>query len=133
MPSSPLDLLIENERPLALSPQQRGELDLIRDQLATTNEPLITRLMTLRSQWQRERRAARRGGQRPDAASIARIRADAALARTRIQENNRGAMRAVNRLLSPAQRKRLRSIVSARRPLNPANQSGRGIDAGAGH
>lgn len=133
LPRSPLEVLVESRDALALSGSQLDELSRIRERLSVTNEPLVTRLMALRDEWQQERRSARKGGQRPDAARIARIRGDAAGTRTRIQQNNREAMRTVNRLLSPAQRKELRSLIAARRPLNPGRRAGGAFGAGAGN
>lgn len=131
LPRSPLELLVESRGELALSATQLDELSRIRERLTAANEPLVARMMALRDEWQQERRSARRGGQRPDAARIARVRAEAAGARARIQENNREAMRTVNRLLSPAQRKELRSLLAARRPLSPG-RTGRASESGVG-
>jgi hypothetical protein len=133
VPSSPLELLLEQRGSLGLTPEQLTRLDEIREQLAATNEPLVTRMMSLRTQWQRERRVARRGGREQDTARIERIRADAARIRTRIQNNNRTAMRQVNRVLMPQQRTQLRAIIEERRQQQRGRRAGGGSNAGDGN
>ena len=128
--SSPLELLLEHRAALALTTDQIGQLDQIREQLASTNEPLVAQMMSLRSQWQQERRTAKkRGGGADQQARIERIRADAEQLRSRIQENNRSAMQNVNRLLKPAQRKQLRGIVQDRKQQSSGRRAGGGANA----
>jgi len=128
--SSPLELLLEDRAALALTTDQIGQLDQIRERLASTNEPLVAQMMSLRSQWQQERRATKkRGGGADQQARIERIRADAEQLRSRIQENNRSAMQNVNRMLKPAQRKQLRGIVQDRKQRNPGRRAGGGANA----
>lgn len=116
VPPSPLELLQEQRGALNLSADQLSRLDDIRDRLASRNGPLVDRMMTLRTEWQQARRAARNGRGRQAEARVERIRAAAQEARQRIQQNNRTAMQEVNRLLSPAQRKQLRGMIQDRRP-----------------
>lgn len=127
-PTSPLELLLERRAALELTSAQVGDLQQIRDQLASTNDPLVQRMMTLRSQWQQARRAARNGrAQAPE--RIERIRLQAERIRERIQQNNRDAMQRVNRMLTPPQRRQLRSIVQERRQQNPGRRAGGGPNA----
>ncbi len=127
-PASPLDLLLERRSALELTSVQVGDLEQIRDRLASTNDPLVQQMMTLRSQWQQARRAARNGrAQAPE--RIERIRLQAERIRERIQQNNRDAMQRVNRMLTPPQRRQLRSIVQERRQQNPGRRAGGGSNA----
>jgi mono/diheme cytochrome c family protein len=89
-------------------------------------------MMTLRTQWRQARRAARDGGERQNPALRERIRTAAERLRARIQRNNRTAMQAVNRLLTPPQRAQLRAIVQERRERDAAPPAGRDSDAGGG-
>ena len=128
-PTSPLELLLERRSALELTSAQVGDLEQIREQLASTNDPLVQRMMTLRSQWQQARRAARNGrAQAPE--RLERIRVQAERLRDRIQQNNRDAMQRVNRMLTPPQRRQLRSIVQERRQQNPGRRAGGGPNAG---
>jgi len=130
LPRSPLEVLLEQRAALDLSSDQLTRLDEIRGRLASDNEPLVNQMMTLRTEWQQARRAAR-NGRGPDAAErVARIRADAEELRGRIQQNNRTAMQAVNQLLRPAQRKQLRGIVQERRQQPAGRRAGRAAKAG---
>ena len=130
LPRSPLEVLLEQRAALNLSSDQLARLDEIRGRLASDNEPLVNQMMTLRTQWQQARRAAR-NGRGPEAAErVARIRADAEELRGRIQQNNRTAMQAVNQLLRPAQRKQLRGIVQERRQQPAGRRAGRASNAG---
>lgn len=126
---SPLELLLEHRTSLALTTEQIGQLDQIQARLASTNEPLVARVMSLRTQWQQERRAARRRGEPDPSARLERIRNEAEQVRGRIQENNRAAMQTVNRMLKPAQRKQLRGIVQDRKQQNPGRRGGGGANA----
>ena len=127
-PASPLDLLLERRGALELTSAQVGDLEQIRDRLASTNDPLVQRMMTLRSQWQQARRAARNGrAQAPE--RLERIRLQAERIRERIQQNNRDAMQRVNRMLTPPQRRQLRSILQERRQQNPGRRAGGGPNA----
>jgi len=110
-----MELLLEHGASLGLTPGQLERLAGIRERLATANEPLVNRMLTLRRQWQRQRGPAGqdRGAQR--LAQLERIRAAAEPTHERIQRNNRTAMQAVNRLLTPEQRAHLRAIVEDRR------------------
>jgi hypothetical protein len=128
VPTSPLELLLEQRGSLELTAAQVGDLQQIREQLASTNDPLVQRMMTLRSQWQLARRATRNGrAQAPE--RLERIRLQAERVRERIQQNNRDAMQRVNRMLTPAQRRQLRSIVQERRQQNPGRRAGGGANA----
>ena len=124
LPRSPIELLVQQQAALGLTPQQLGRLDRIRDRLAVANEPLVSRMMRLRAQWQQERRAASRGERSRNAERVESIRAAAEQTRTRIQRNNRTAMQAVNRLLTADQRAQLRSIIEERRQQNPGRRGG---------
>ena len=127
-PTSPLDLLLERRGALELTSAQVGDLEQIRAQLASTNDPLVQRMMTLRSQWQQARRATRNGrAQAPE--RVERIRLQAERVRDRIQQNNREAMQRVNRMLTPPQRRQLRSFVQERRQQNPGRRAGGGPNA----
>lgn len=128
-PSSPLEILLERRDSLGLSPDQLTRLDRIRERLATANEPLIARMMTLRSQWQQQRRVAARNRGELNEQRTERIRIQAARVRTRIQANNRAAMQSVNQLLTAGQRKQLRSFVQERREQKPGERTGRGSNA----
>ena len=136
LPASPLELLLEQRGPLELTSGQVSDLERIREQLASTNDPLVQRMMNLRSQWQQERRAARNGrakaperAQEPAPARLERIRVQAERIRERIQQNNRDAMQRVNRMLTPPQRKQLRTIVQERRQQNPGRRARGGPNA----
>lgn len=127
-PTRPLDLLLERRGALELTSAQVGDLEQIRDRLASTNDPLVQQMMTLRSQWQQARRAARNGrAQAPERTE--RIRLQAERLRDQIQRNNRDAMQRVNRMLTPPQRRQLRSIVQERRQQNPGRRAGSGPNA----
>jgi Spy/CpxP family protein refolding chaperone len=115
---------------LALSAEQLGRLEEIKARLAAANEPLVARIMSLRNQWQRERRAAGRTGRAVDDERVERLRTTAERVRTRIQNNNRTAMRSVNQLLTPEQRQRLREFVQERRQQNSGRRAGGGSNAG---
>jgi Spy/CpxP family protein refolding chaperone len=106
----PLELLVAHGAELGLTPAQLDRVNRIRERLGRTNEPLVRRMMTLRQQWQQQRLAARQ-----NRARLERIRAAAEPVHARIQANNRTAMRAVNRVLTPSQRAQLRAIVEDRR------------------
>ena len=132
IPASPLQLLLERRDALELTPEQVSDLERIREQLASTNDPLVQRMMNLRSQWQQERRAVRNGRAQAQAqdkvqdkapARLQRIRVQAERVRARIQQNNREAMQRVNRMLTPPQRKQLRTIVQERRQQNPGRRA----------
>ncbi|HEX5107724.1 MAG TPA: Spy/CpxP family protein refolding chaperone [Vicinamibacterales bacterium] len=125
----PLEVLRQQQSALGLTPDQLGQLDRIQAGLATDNDPLVSEMMRLRTEWQRERRAAR-NGRPPDVSRIERIRSAAQDVRGRIQANNRTAMQKVNRLLTPAQRKQLRGIVEKRRQQNPGRGAGPATNAG---
>lgn len=112
---SPLELLLEHRDTLELTPEQLAQLDLIRDRLRRQNEPLVGRMLTMRQQWQRERLAAQQGGAARETPQLRRLRARAQPVHDRIQQNNRAAMQAVNRMLTPEQRQRLRGIVEQNR------------------
>jgi Spy/CpxP family protein refolding chaperone len=127
----PLEVLRQQQSALGLTADQLGQLDRIQAGLTTENEPLVSQMMRLRTEWQRERRAAR-NGRPPDVSRVERIRSAARDVRGRIQANNRTAMQKVNRLLTPAQRKQLRGIVEKRRQQNPGRQAGSDTNAGAG-
>jgi hypothetical protein len=130
VPRSPLEELIERRAALALTPDQLSRLEIIRERLATRNEPLVERMMTLRGQWRRLRANtdARRGdGQAAE--RLTRIRANADRLRARIQSNNRTAMQAVNRLLTREQRAQLRSLLAERRDARGRGRSGGDPDA----
>lgn len=127
----PLEVLLQQREALGLTSDQLVRLDRIEQDLATQNEPLVTRMMTLRTQWQQERRAAR-GGKPPNVTRIEQIRADAEELRGRIQSNNRAAMQTVNGMLTPPQRKQLRQIVQQRREQNPGRRAGGGANADGG-
>lgn len=114
-PVRPLELLLQQRESLALTPDQLTRLEGIRSQLAATNEPLITRMMTLRAQWQRARRATRKTDSPQAAALVKRIRASADQIRARLQHNNQMAMQSVNRVLTRDQRAQLKAIVDERR------------------
>lgn len=128
----PLDVLLEQRAALDLTPDQIGQVDRIQERLAADNEPLVSQMMSLRTQWQQARRAAR-NGRPPDISRIEQIRSAAQDLQGRIQANNRTAMQSVNRLLKPAQRKQLRAIVEKRRQQQgPGRRAGTGSTAGAG-
>jgi DNA anti-recombination protein RmuC len=140
LPASPLQLLLEHRGSLALTSEQVGDLERIQEQLASTNDPLVQRMMNLRSQWQQERRAARNGRakaqekaqektQEQAPARLERIRLQAERIRGRIQQNNRDAMQRVNRMLTPPQRRQLRTIVQERRQQNPGRRARGGPNA----
>jgi len=124
----PLEVLLQQKEALGLTSDQLGRLDRIQQDLATQNEPLVTRMMALRTQWQQERRTAR-GGSPPNVTRVERIRADAEELRQRIQNNNRTAMQTVNRMLTQVQRKQLRQIVQQRRDEKPGKRAGGGSNA----
>jgi len=128
LPASPLQLLLEHRGSLELTSEQVGDLERIQERLASTNDPLVQRMMNLRSQWQQERRAARNGRGQAETqdkapARLERIRVQAERVRERIQQNNRAAMQRVNRMLTPPQRKQLRTIVQERRQQNPGRRA----------
>ena len=124
-PASPLELLLEQRGALQLTSGQVGDLERIQAQLTSTNDPLVQRMMSLRTQWQQSRRAARNGrAEAPE--RLERIRTQAERIRTRIQQNNRDAMQRVNRMLTPTQRKQLRIIVQDRRQQTPGRSGGGG-------
>jgi hypothetical protein len=134
LPPSPLQLLLEQRDALELTAEQVSNLDRIRERLASTNDPLVQRMMNLRSQWQQERRAARNGRaqaqeQEQAPARLERIRVQAERIRERIQQNNRDAMQRVNRMLTPPQRRHLRTIVQERRQQNPGRRARGGPNA----
>jgi hypothetical protein len=108
---SPLELLLEQREALQLTDEQVTRIETIRARLAGQNDPLIARLIRLRARWRAERQA----GPLQDASRLRGIRGAAAPIHVRIQQNNRAAMQAVNRLLTPPQRARLRRIVEERR------------------
>jgi hypothetical protein len=111
----PLELLLEQRESLALTSEQLSRLEGIRTQLASANEPLVSRMMALRKEWQQQRQTTRRGGAPQSAARLDRIRSDAEPLRARIRQNNQRAMQEVNRLLTRDQRARLRGMVEERR------------------
>jgi Spy/CpxP family protein refolding chaperone len=127
----PLEVLLQQREALGLTADQLGQLDRIQGRLTADNEPLVSRMMDLRTQWQQERRAAR-NGRPPDVSRIEQIRSAAQEVRGQLQANNRAAMRRVNRLLTPAQRQRLRGIVENRRQQTPGRRAGGGSAAGRG-
>jgi Spy/CpxP family protein refolding chaperone len=110
-PLRPFEVLLQHQEALGLTADQLHRLGRVRERLVRTNEPLVTRMLALRGQWQRE--AVLEDG-RPDARRRERIRRAAEAARAQIARNNRTAMQAVNRVLTPAQRAALRAIVQAR-------------------
>jgi hypothetical protein len=126
---SPLELLLERRASLELTAAQLDRLESIRNRLATENDPLVNRMMELRREWQQQRQAPQKGGRQQraerqqNAERQQRIRADAEPIRAQIQQNNRTAMQAVNRLLTPAQRAQVRGIVQERRQQNAAKPS----------
>src|SRR5678815_5539450 len=61
LPRSPLEVLLEQRAALNLSSDQLARLVQIRGRLASDNEPLVNQMMTLRTEWQQARRAARNG------------------------------------------------------------------------
>jgi hypothetical protein len=127
-PASPLEQLLEQRAALDLTTSQVGDLEQMRAELASTNGPLVQRMMDLRTQWQQARRAERNGrAQAPQ--RLERIRTQAERIRQRIQQNNRNAMQRVNRMLTPAQRKQLRTIVQERRQPNAGRRAGGGPNA----
>ena len=83
-PARPLEVLLQQRAELGLTSDQLGRLERIQGQLATDNEPLVSQMMNLRTQWQQERRAAR-NGRPPDVARVERIRTEAQEVRGRIQ------------------------------------------------
>jgi hypothetical protein len=109
----PLELLLEQRESLALSSEQLSRLEGIRSQLASANEPLVSRMMALRKEWQQQRQTTPGGGAQ-SAARLDRIRSDAEPIRARIRQNNQRAMQEVNRLLTRDQRARLRGMVEER-------------------
>ena len=132
-PDSPLELLLERKAALSLTHDQVGRLEAIRQRLAASNEPLVSQMMDLRRQWQQQRRT--RGGAPQNAARLQQIRAAAEPIRASIQRNNRTAMQAVNRLLTPAQRTQVRAMVQERQQTAGAarresDAARRGSDAG---
>jgi hypothetical protein len=90
---------------------------------------LVNRMMTLRREWQQQRVATRRVASPENTARLEEIRATAESTRAQIQENNRMAMQAVNRLLTRDQRARLRTLVEERRRLDGAASGRRGKNA----
>jgi Spy/CpxP family protein refolding chaperone len=122
-PQSPLDLLLDQGQTLDLSAAQLDQLDGIRKRLAGRNDPLVQQMLTLRKEWQQERRAGRGEG-RPRAQRLQRIRNNAERIRARIQRNNQTAMQSVNRLLTPPQRAQLRAIIQERRRQAPPGGRG---------
>jgi DNA anti-recombination protein RmuC len=131
VPRSPIEQLLEQRAALNLSADQLSRLDDIKQRLASQNEPLVNQMMTLRTEWQQARRAARNGRAPAATDRVERIRAEAEETRGRIQQNNRAAMQDVNRLLRPAQRKQLRGILQERRQDNAGRRAG-GANAGSG-
>ncbi len=122
---SPLELLLERRDALQLNDEQVARIGTIRDRLATQNDPLVARLIHLRTRWRAERQA----GPQQDLSRLRGIRTAAAPIHARIQQNNRAAMRAVNQVLTPAQRGRLRRIVEERRRQDAVGpQGGDGFD-----
>ena len=131
-PARPLDVLLQQRAALNLTSDQIGQVDRIQERLAADNEPLVSQMMSLRTQWQQARRAAR-NGRPPDISRIEQIRSTAEDLRGRIQANNRTAMQSVNRLLTLAQRRQLRTIVEKRREQpSPGRRAGTGSNAGTG-
>ena len=127
----PLEVLLQQRDTLGLTSDQLGELGRIQDRLATTNEPLVNQMMELRTQWQQQRRAAR-NGRPPNVARIEEIRSAAERLQQQIQANNRAAMKNVNGLLTPPQRKQLRGIVEKRRQQNTGKRGANGARSGGG-
>ena len=129
-PARPLEVLLQQREALGLTPEQIGRIEGIRSELATTNEPFVSRMMTLRAQWQQARRAMRQADTAEAAARVKRIRTAADQMRARIQRNNRTAMLSVNRLLTRDQRTQLRAIVTERQRQQAAPAAGREPGAG---
>jgi hypothetical protein len=117
-PPRPLELLLEQRASLRLTTEQLDGLEGIRARLAAQNEPLVNQMLALRKEWQQQR--GQRGRRGEAAARLERIRADAEPIRAQIQQNNRTAMQAVNRLLTRNQRAQLRGIVEERRKRDAA-------------
>jgi hypothetical protein len=113
----PLDLLTEHWDALDLTPAQQLRLERIRKRLARENDPLIARMVALRSEWQAERLAAQRAGGARETPRLVRIRAAAEPLHAEIQRNTRTAMQAVHQMLLPRQRMLLRELMQeVRRP-----------------
>jgi hypothetical protein len=129
----PLELLLEHRESLALTSDQLSRLATIRERLVRANEPLVNRMMTLRREWQQQRAAGRRAARADNAAQLERIRSAAEPVRARIQQNNRTAMQAVNRLLNREQRTRLRGLVDERRRQDGAAATPRRGAGGRGN
>jgi hypothetical protein len=130
VPRSPIEQLLEQKAALNLGPDQLSRLDEIKQRLAGQNEPLVNQMMTLRTQWQQARRAARNGRAPGAADQVEQIRAQAEETRGKIQQNNKAAMQEVNRLLRPAQRKQLRGILQDRRQDNRGRRAGGNANGG---
>jgi Spy/CpxP family protein refolding chaperone len=131
LPQSPLELLLDQREALDLTEAQRAQLDRIRGRLASRNDPLIQQMLTLREQWQQERRAGRGDGRPRVQQRLQRIRSHAEQIRERIGRNNRAAMQSVNRLLTPPQRAQLRALIQERRRQAPPDDGGN-VDGGDG-
>lgn len=124
----PLEILLQQRDALGLTADQLHQIDGIRNRLRAENEPLVGRMITLRIQWRQARRAA--AADQPQSADrLERVRTAAERVRLRIQTHNRQAMQQVRRLLTPAQRAQLRTLVEERlRRATPA--TGEETDAG---
>jgi hypothetical protein len=132
---APLEILLESREALGLTAEQVEGLRRLRARLSERNEPLVTRMLELRTRWQGEQRAAGRaagGVELGRSASLQGIREAAQPINQQIQANNRAAMQEVNRLLTGEQRQRLRAIVQARRPPGRGASAARGGGAGLG-
>jgi len=137
VPQSPLELLLDRGEALNLTEAQRTQLDRIRGRLASRNDPLVQQMLTLRKQWQQERRAGRGDGRPRVQQRLQRIRSRAEQIRERIGRNNRAAMQSVNRLLTPPQRAQLRALIQERRRQAPRDDGGNiddgNVDGGDGN
>jgi hypothetical protein len=132
---TPLAVLLESREALGLTADQVERLQVLRDSLAGRNEPLVTRMLELRTRWQRERRGTGRAGavlRLEQNAALLGIREAAQPLNQQIQANNRAAMQEVNRLLTPEQRRRLRELVQERRPPPGVGASSRPSGRAAG-
>jgi Spy/CpxP family protein refolding chaperone len=111
----PLEWLLAARAELELTDEQTARLEEVRLRLHTRNEPLIRRLMVLRTEWQRERMLLRRSGAARESPRLQQIRTRSDVLYLQIQRHNRAAMAEVNRVLTPPQRQRVRALLEERR------------------
>jgi Spy/CpxP family protein refolding chaperone len=115
MREGPLEWLLAAHAELELTEEQTARLQEVRLRLHTRNEPLIRRLMVLRTEWQRERMLQRRSGAARESPRLQQIRTRSDGLYLQIQRHNRAAMGEVNRVLTPPQRQRVRELLEERR------------------